>query len=126
MEVSGKHIRMISNTFVRNRATRGEGGAMCSVIRNGTLSISNSTFRYNVAAANSGVMSIDIPWNNATLIVDGSTFEYNRAGMNGGVFYTGGTISASHNPITYIISQSIFVRNQAGVEGGVIYLIMSS
>ena len=103
------------SAFTNNRATgtlsrRPGGGVLC--IRNSTLIlVANSTFRYNSAMGDAGVLDVE----NSTVTVMNSTFDHNSARGNGGVMH-----SRLH-PIFCTIYRSSFTNNKAGGNGGVVY-----
>ena len=126
-------------TFVSNKAignsTGGGSGAVASVA-NTSLLITNSTFNYNEAETDGGVLDSNF----SSVSIKHSSFSQNSADGNGGVFYgrkysTNFTVehtiidhnSAESGGVFYVrrsnsnvkILGSKFVRNSASYQGGV-------
>ena len=114
-EFSHYSIAIENSNFTRNRAVgqvdgANGGGVFC--VRNGSITVQNSSFSHNSAEGNAGVALID----ESEITIENSNFTNNTAIRDGGVFYT------YFYPTRYTIIDSSFSENQAGNDGGVMYV----
>ena len=93
-------------TLQNGRTNKGQHGG--GIYNNGTVTVSNSTFRSNAAGYGGGIS------NNGTLMMSNSTFRSNTADNDGGGIY--------HNyPHNATVSNSTFSGNSVGNAGGGIW-----
>ena len=117
-KIDGFHhqsINFTSSNLSYNVATgiatgNNEGGVIC--IRNASISALNSTFKYNVAAGDAGVIQAE----ESRITVQGCSFDSNTAGRDGGVIFSG------FYSTEISVQSSCFTNNEAGDDGGVIYM----
>ena len=105
-EFSHYSIAIDNSNFTRNRAVGqvagvNGGGVFC--VRNGSITVQNSSFSHNSAVGNAGVALID----ESEITIENSNFTENTAMRDGGVFYT------YFYPTRYTIIDSTFSENQA-------------
>ena len=106
------NVSITDSVFTSNTATGTLAGGGVACIRNASVTIRGSAFRYNHALLHGGVFVMD----ESRVLVDESLFLNNSATANGGVFYT------YLHPSAYEVRRSEFSHNSAGEDGGVLYI----
>ena len=107
----------LTNVSIFNSSFNHNVAKTCAVldvqfIRNGFVSIEDSTFSHNFAMGDAGVLQVE----GSTVSVQGSYFDNNTAGGDGGV------ITTKIFPSTLTVSDTVCTDNEAGVDGGVAYV----
>jgi len=96
-----------SSTFTGNQATSGSGGGGALRTAGASLTVSESTFAYNLAGGPGGAIYVPSGAATAIFIGGGTSFTSNAAtGNNGGAINSGGPILT--------LTQASFVGNAAG------------
>ena len=106
------NVSITDSIFTSNTATGTLLGGGVACVRNASVTIRGSAFRYNHAHLHGGVFHMD----ESRVLVDESLFLNNSATANGGVFYT------YLHPSAYEVRRSEFSYNSAGEDGGVLYI----
>ena len=106
------NVSITDSVFTSNTATGTLVGGGVACVRNASVTIRGSAFRYNHALLHGGVFVMD----ESHVLVDESLFLNNSATANGGVFYT------YLHPSAYEVRRSEFSYNSAGEDGGVLYI----
>ena len=106
------NLTIVSSCFMHNSATDNTsdvgGGVGC--VKNGSITVTCSTFSHNAAALNAGVFYA----NESAITVSQSSFLRNYAANDGGVMYT--------NHSSHYVSDSIFNSNSAENDGGALFI----
>ena len=101
------------STFTLNRAFGSITGGGVACIRNATLSITNSVFEDNIAAADGGVLDLKL----SSVSVQHSLFFQNEAINNG----SGGVFFGRKYTTNFTVADTVFTYNSAG-NGRVFYV----
>ncbi len=120
-EVDFGSVVAFDNLTIEGGNSAGSGGGIFN--DDGTVTVSNSTFSANSAAATANIALGDGGggiWNEGTLTVSNSTFTGNSAPIGGGIFNDNGAVTVTNSTFSdnsaSLVSQGIGFGNGGGID----------
>ena len=110
-----RHIQIIGNVFVDNRATNGNGGAVYVTTNYPSATASGNSFLNNKANKSGGALYLS--GNYPKLNSNGNSFVNNQA-----TYGSGGALYLSGNYPFVNTSGNSFISNKANASGGAMYM----